>query len=103
VSNPLVDLTAQGLVDPDPYYRTLAALFGDDRFGSIVAGIIQTDPVTVGIKLPPVLRAVSELKPAKPVIFAGLDDGAVISSDDLRQLHALGIPYFPSTDAHCAR
>jgi acyl-CoA synthetase (NDP forming) len=97
VSNPL-DLTAQGLVDPDLYYRTLAALFGDDRFGSIVAGIIQTDPVTIGIKLPPILRAVSELKPAKPVIFAGLDDGAVVSSDDLRQLRALGIPYFPSTE-----
>jgi len=70
VSNPL-DLTAQGLVDPD-LYLTLAALFGD-RFGSIVAGIIQTYPVTVGIKLPPILRAVGDLKPAKPVIFAGLD------------------------------
>ena len=97
VSNPL-DLTAQGLVDPDLYYRTLAALFDDDRFGSIVAGIIQTDPVTVAIKLPPILRAVSELKPAKPVIFAGLDDGAVVSAEYLGQLRSLGIPYFPSTE-----
>lgn len=97
VSNPL-DLTAQGLVDPDLYYRTLAALFGDDRFGSIVAGIIQTDPVTVGIKLPPILRAVSEFKPAKPVIFAGLDEGTTVSAEYLTQLRALGIPYFPSTE-----
>ena len=97
VSNPL-DLTAQGLVDPDLYRRTLAALFTDDRFGSIVAGIIQTDPVTVGIKLPPILRAVSELRPDKPILFAGLDEGAPVPSIYLDQLRALGIPYFPSTE-----
>jgi acyl-CoA synthetase (NDP forming) len=97
VSNPL-DITAQGLVEPDLYYRTLAALFGDDRFGSVVAGIIQTDPVTVGIKLPPILRAVRDLQPAKPVIFAGLDEGAAIGRDYIDQLRALGIPYFPSTE-----
>ena len=97
VSNPL-DLTAQGLVDPDLYYRTLAALFADDRFGAIVAGIIQTDPVTIGIKLPPILRAVRELRPAKPVIFVGLDEGAPVSPADLAQLRALGIPYFPSNE-----
>ena len=97
VSNPL-DLTAQGLVDPDMYRRTLAALFTDDRFGSIVAGIIQTDPVTVGIKLPPILRAVSELRPDKPIIFAGLDEGAPVPLHYVDQLRALGIPYFPSTE-----
>ena len=97
VSNPL-DLTAQGLVDPDLYRRTLAALFTDDRFGSIVAGIIQTDPVTVGIKLPPILRAVDELRPDKPIIFAGLDEGAPVPSIHIDQLRALGIPYFPSTE-----
>ena len=97
VSNPL-DLTAQGLVDPDMYRRTLAALFTDDRFGSIVAGIIQTDPVTVGIKLPPILRAMSELRPDKPIIFAGLDEGAPVPLHYVDQLRALGIPYFPSTE-----
>jgi len=97
VSNPL-DLTAQGLVEPDLYYRTLAALFDDDRFGSIVAGIIQTDPVTVGIKLPPILRAVQDLAPQKPVIFAGLDEGAEIGANYVASLRALNIPYFPSTE-----
>jgi acetate---CoA ligase (ADP-forming) len=97
VSNPL-DLTAQGLVDPDLYRRTLAALFTDDRFGSIVAGIIQTDPVTVGIKLPPILRAVNDLRPDKPIIFAGLDEGASVPATYVDQLRALGIPYFSSTE-----
>jgi acyl-CoA synthetase (NDP forming) len=97
VSNPL-DLTAQGLTAPELYYNTLAALFGDDRFGTIVAGIIQTDPVTAGIKVPPILRAVRELAPAKAVIFAGLDDGAPMPAEHIADLRALGIPYFPSTE-----
>lgn len=71
MSNPL-DLTAQGLVEPDLYFRTLDALFGDARFSTIIVGLIQGDPVTCGIKMPPVLRAVRELRPAKPVIVAGL-------------------------------
>jgi acyl-CoA synthetase (NDP forming) len=97
VSNPL-DLTAQGLVDPDMYYRTLAALFQDDRVGTIFAGIIQTNPATIGIKLPPFLRAVRELKATKPVIFGGVDEGAEVPADWIEQLRAEGIPYFPTTE-----
>lgn len=97
VSNPL-DLTAQGLVDPDMYYRTLAALFADDRVGTIFAGLIQTNPATIGIKLPPFLRAVRELKPNKPLIFGGVDEGAPVPADWIAQLRAEGIPYFPSTE-----
>ena len=51
VSNPL-DLTAQGLVDPDLYHRTLAALLPDRRFGSIVLAIIQTDARTSDPQVP---------------------------------------------------
>jgi acyl-CoA synthetase (NDP forming) len=97
VSNPL-DITAQGLVEPDIYYRTLGALFADDRFGSIVAGIIQTDAQTAGIKIVPILRAITELNPTKPIIFAGLDEGAGVPDDFVSRIRAAGIPYFPSTE-----
>jgi acyl-CoA synthetase (NDP forming) len=97
VSKPL-DITAQGLVEPDIYARCLAALFGDDRFGAIVVGIIQTDPMTMGIKVPPILRAVGEIRSSKPVIFAGLDEGAGVPEAHVSALRALGIPYFPSTE-----
>jgi acyl-CoA synthetase (NDP forming) len=97
VSNPL-DLTAQGLVDPDLYYRTLAALFNDARCGTILIGLIQTDPATVAIKAPPILRAVSELAPDKPVIVAGLDEGARLPADFIASLRAVGVAYFPSTE-----
>ena len=97
VSNP-VDLTAQGLVDPDLYRRTLEALLPDQRFGSIVLGIIQTDARTSNIKFPPLIGAVRDLKPQKAVIFAGLDEGAVVPPEYIEQLRSLNVPYFPSPD-----
>jgi acyl-CoA synthetase (NDP forming) len=97
VSNP-VDLTAQALVDPDLYRRALSALLQDDRFGSIVFGIIQTDATTSNIKFPPIIAAVQDLKPRKPVVFAGLDEGAAVPPQYIAQLRALGVPYFPAPD-----
>jgi len=97
VSNPL-DLTAQGLVEPDMYTRTLHALLGDARFSCILAGLIQTDRSTCDIKFPPVLRAVTTERPAKPVIVAGLDEGATGTEDYVSALRAADIPYFPSSE-----
>lgn len=97
VSNP-IDLTAQGLVEPELYYRVLQALFDDERFATIVVGLIQGDPATCAIKITPVLRAVRELRPAKPVIIAGLDAGAEVPATFIEEMRALGVPYFPSTE-----
>nr|WP_321278503.1 acetate--CoA ligase family protein [Alcaligenes faecalis] len=97
VSNPL-DLTAQGLVDPDLYYRTLTALLEDERFSTLVIGLIQGDAVTCGIKMPPVLRAIHDLRPRKAVVLAGLDEGAAVPPEFIEQLRSLGVPYFPSTE-----
>jgi len=97
VSNP-VDLTAQALVDPDLYRRTLSALLQDDRFGSIVLSIIQTDATTSNLKFPPIIAALQELKPRKPIIFAGMDEGAAVPPQYIAQLRALGVPYFPAPD-----
>jgi acyl-CoA synthetase (NDP forming) len=97
VSNP-VDLTAQALVDPDLYGRTLAALLQDARVGSIILGIIQTDAKTAALKFPPIIRAIAQLKPQKPVIFAGLDDGAYVPAEYIESLRALNVPYFASPE-----
>jgi acyl-CoA synthetase (NDP forming) len=96
-TNPL-DLTAQGLVDPDLYHKTLPHLLLDESYGSIVLAIILTDPATSGLKFPPIIRAIKELQPQKPVIFAGLDDGANISQDYVDDLRALGVPFFASPE-----
>jgi acetate---CoA ligase (ADP-forming) len=97
VSNPL-DLTAQALVDPDLYRRTLAALTDDERFGSIVLGIIQTDEATSKLKFPPIITAIEALKPRKPLVFAGLDEGANVPAEYIRGLRSLSVPYFSSPE-----
>jgi acyl-CoA synthetase (NDP forming) len=96
-SNPL-DLTAQGLVDPGLYRRTLPAVLGDPQFGSVVLGIILTDSQTMALKLPPILDAINTLRPSKPVIFAALDEGAPFDCESIRELRELGVPCFPSPE-----
>lgn len=97
VSNPL-DLTAQALVDPDLYRRSLEALLRDPGFGSVVFALIQTDKTTSGRKFPAVIDALQRLKPETPVIFAGMDDGADVPENYIDSLRALGVSYFPSPD-----
>lgn len=96
-TNPL-DVTAQALVDPDLYRRTLPLILADDNYSSLVLGIILTDEATSGLKFPPILAAIKALKPSKAVIFAGLDEGALVSPSYVSELRALGVPFFPSPE-----
>jgi acetate---CoA ligase (ADP-forming) len=96
-SNPL-DLTAQGLVDPDLYRRTLPPVLADANFGSVVLGIILTDARTTQLKLPPIVDALTALRPTKPVIFAALDEGAPFDFPQVGQLRSLGVPCFPTPE-----
>jgi len=97
VSNP-VDMTAQALVDPDMYGRVMSALLDDDRFGTIVLGIIQTDDTTTDKKFPPVIEAVKKLKPGKPIIFAGIDEGGIVKEEYIAGMRDQDVAYFPTAD-----
>lgn len=97
VSNPL-DITALGLSEPDVYYHCLSALMADDRVGSVVASIIQSDPITSGIKFPPIMRVLEEGNFSKPLVFAGVDEGATVPEEYIADLRKVGIPWFPSTE-----
>lgn len=94
-TNPL-DLTAQALIDPGLYQRTLPIVLADERFGSVVLAIILTDEATSGRKLPPILEAIREATLTKPLLFAGLDEGARIDPSYVEQLRNLGVPFFPA-------
>jgi acyl-CoA synthetase (NDP forming) len=96
-SNPL-DITAQGLVDPDLYTRILPPLLSDGNSGSVVITIILTDEATGKLKLPPILRAISSLDWKKPIIFAGLDEGAWIDPAFVAQLRDNRVPFFPTAE-----
>ena len=97
VSNPL-DITAQGLSEPAIYTRTLEALLDDDRVGTVFAGIIQAEAITCAIKFPPILAAVEGRTLTKPLVFAGLDEGAEVPAERIAALRAAGIPWFPTTE-----
>lgn len=96
-SNPL-DITAQGLVDPGLYQRTLPPLLSDAAFGSVVLTIILTDQPTGELKLPPILDALATCDRSKPIIFAGLDEGAWIDESYVKQLRTLQVPFFPTAE-----
>ncbi|MCY1670888.1 acetate--CoA ligase family protein [Novosphingobium sp. SL115] len=97
VSNPL-DITAQGLSEPAIYTRCIDALLNDDRVGTVFAGIIQAEAITCAIKFPAILAAVEGKVLTKPVIFAGLDEGAEVPVERIAALRAAGIPWFPTTE-----
>ena len=97
VSNPL-DLTAQGLSQPSIYTEVLGALLDDDRVGAVVAGIIQSDPATADIKVPAILAALDGRTLTKPMIFAGLDEGARMPEHYIAALRERGVPWFPTTE-----
>ncbi len=101
VSNPL-DITAQGLSEPAIYTRCLDALLDDPRVGTVLAGIIQAEAVTCAIKFPPILAAATAQDGrgplTKPLIFAGLDEGAAVPAERIASLRAAGIPWFPTTE-----
>lgn len=97
VSNPL-DITAQGLSEPAIYTRCLEALLGDPRVGTVLAGIIQAEAITCAIKFPPILAAATAQPLSKPLIFAGLDEGAAVPAERIASLRAAGIPWFPTTE-----
>jgi acyl-CoA synthetase (NDP forming) len=97
VSNPL-DITAQGLSQPVIYTQVLGALLDDDRVGAVVAGIIQGDPITAKIKVPAIVAAFEGREITKPLVFAGLDEGADMPAAYIAELRAKNIPWFPSTE-----
>jgi len=97
VSNPL-DVTAQGLVDPGLYGRTLAALVGDERVGTIVVTLIQTDIPTSHVKFTAVAEALRELRPQKPVVVAGVDEGGGVAPEDVATLRSLGVTFLPTAE-----
>ncbi len=97
VSNP-TDITAIGLSEPEIYTNLLKALLEDERIGSVVASIIQSDPITSKIKFPPIQKVLDGGDLGKPLVFAGVDEGANVPQEYIDGLARVGIPYFRSTE-----
>lgn len=96
-TNP-VDLTAQPLVDPELYTKALPPLVGDERFGSVVLGMILSSTAMAPRKTEPLLRAIRSLPPGKPIVYAMLGEDTIVPDDLIGQFRALGIPFIRSPD-----
>ncbi len=96
-TNP-VDLTAQSLIDPDLYRKTMAPLLADERYGSLVLAIILSSAVLNPRKLKHVIDALHELKPQKPVMLAMLGEDVAVPADMIAELRALSVPFFRSPE-----
>jgi acetate---CoA ligase (ADP-forming) len=96
-TNPL-DLTAQALVDPDLYRKTLEPLFADERYGSVVLTIILSSVAHNPRKMRYVINALDELKPQKPVLFAMLGEDVAVPPEIIGELRARNVPFFRSPE-----
>jgi acyl-CoA synthetase (NDP forming) len=100
-SNPL-DLTGASMNDGDLYRKSLQAFLSDDRYGSVLLGLILADKAGNDLKFPIITSALREIKPQKPVLFAALDEGAEIPRacirEHIEELRSLGVPCFPTSE-----
>jgi len=96
-SNPL-DLTAQALVDPDLYRKTLIPILADPAYGSVLLAVIITNGPIVRIKLEAVIEAIRVAKPTKPVILGMLGEDVDVPPDLIAGFRALGVPFFRSPE-----
>lgn len=96
-TNPL-DLTAQALVDPELYRKTLEPMLADDRYAAVVFGVIFSNPKMAHRKNAPILQAMRDFKPTKPVILAMLGDEAEVPQDLIAEFRALGVPFIRSPE-----
>ena len=96
-TNPL-DVTAQSLVDPDLYRKAIELLLDDERYGSLVLAVVLSSPTHSQRKMAPIIAALEESGPRKPVVFAMLGEDCEVPPEVIARLRSLGVPFFRSPE-----
>jgi acetate---CoA ligase (ADP-forming) len=96
-TNPL-DVTAQSLVDPDIYRRAIEPLLADERYGSLVLGVVLSSQTHSQRKMAPIIAALEASGPRKPVVFAMLGEDCEVAPAIIARLRSLGVPFFRSPE-----
>ena len=96
-ANPL-DLTAQAMINPEIYATSLKAMSADPRIGALMLSISLTSRGMARRKAPPVLEILGREMPPKPLIFAMVGDDADIGDDIIKDMRALGVPFYRSPE-----
>lgn len=95
-TNPL-DLTAQAMRDGDLYRNTLMPLLADERYGSVVFGVIFGSLEASEHRGQRILASIPE-NPGKPVVITVLGDDGPISETLVREVREAGLPFFRSPE-----
>lgn len=94
-TNPL-DLTAQAMRDGDLYRKTLEPLLADERFGSIVFGVILGTQEASLHRGRRILASIPKTR--KPILIAALGDDGPLAPDIIQEMRAAGLPFFRSPE-----
>ncbi len=96
-TNPL-DVTAQSLVDPHLYRKAMKPFLDDDRYGSLVLAVVLSSPTHSERKMTPLIAALEDFGPPKPVVFAMLGEDSEVAPGIIAKLRSLGVPFFRSPE-----
>jgi acyl-CoA synthetase (NDP forming) len=96
-TNPL-DVTAQSLVDPDLYRKGMKPFLDDPRYGSVVLSVVLSSPTHSQRKMAPVISALKDFGPPKPVVFAMMGEESEVAPEIITALRNLGVPFFRSPE-----
>ncbi len=96
-TNPL-DLTAQGIVDLSLFPNAMRALLADEHTGCVVLNAMCTHPLMVQRRMPPVIEALRQEAPSKPLIFTMMGDDVEVPADIIRGFRDLNVPFFRSPE-----
>jgi acyl-CoA synthetase (NDP forming) len=96
-TNPL-DVTAQSLVEPNLYSKAMKPFFNDERYGSVVLAVVLSSPTHSERKMGPIIAALEECGPPKPVVFAMMGEDSEVAPELIAKLRSLGVPFFRSPE-----
>jgi len=96
-TNPL-DVTAQSLVDPDLYRKAMKPFLDDERYGSLMLAVVLSSPTHSERKMAPIISALRDFGPPKPVVFAMMGEDSEVSPEIVANLRKLGVPFFRSPE-----
>ncbi|MPZ41565.1 MAG: CoA-binding protein [Rhizobiales bacterium] len=96
-TNPL-DVTAQSLIDPDLYRKAMKPFLEDERYGSLMFAVVLSSPTHSERKMGPIIAALEDLGPPKPVVFGMMGEDCEVAPDIIARLRGLGVPFFRSPE-----
>jgi acyl-CoA synthetase (NDP forming) len=94
-SNP-IDLTAQALVDPSLYGRSITALMANPKSGTLLVAIILTSGQMAKGKMPPVIEVMREWAGKQATIFTLIGQDTKIPDEIITEVRESGVPFFRS-------